>query len=86
MIKKLNEINGFHCNDSKGAFYLFPSIKKTGLKSNEMESILLNNVGVAAVSGDSFGKLGEGYIRFSYANSEKNIDLALQKIKNIQKE
>ncbi|MDC3023957.1 pyridoxal phosphate-dependent aminotransferase [Alphaproteobacteria bacterium] len=81
MIMKLNEINGFHCTDSKGAFYLFPSIKKTGLKSNEMESILLNEVGVAAVSGTSFGRFGEGYIRFSYANSEKNINLALQKIK-----
>ena len=73
MIKKLNEINGFECSNSKGAFYLFPSIKKTGLKSDDMENILLNKIGIAAVSGNSFGKLGEGYIRFSYANSEENI-------------
>ncbi len=81
MVKQLNKINGFHCNNSKGAFYLFPSIKKTGLKSNDMENILLNKIGIAAVSGNSFGNFGEGYIRFSFANSEKNIKLALQKIK-----
>ena len=66
----------------RGAFYLFPSIKKTGLKSKDMENILLNKIGIAAVSGNSFGKYGEGYIRFSYANSEENIRLALKKIKN----
>ena len=82
MIEHLNQINGFECGDSKGAFYLFPSIKKTGLEIKEMENILLNEIGVAAVSGNSFGKFGEGYIRFSYANSEENIRLALKKIKN----
>ena len=46
-----------------------------------MENILLNEIGIAAVSGNSFGKFGEGYIRFSYANSEENIRIALQKIK-----
>ena len=81
MIEKLNLINGFDCSNSKGAFYLFPSIKGTGIKSNDMENILLNRIGVAAVSGNSFGVNGEGYIRFSYANSEENINLALQKIK-----
>ena len=54
---------------------------KTGLKSDDIENILLNKIGIAAVSGNSFGKFGEGYIRFSYANSEENIRLALQKIK-----
>ena len=81
MTKYLNKIQGFDCVNSKGAFYLFPSIKKTGLKSDEIENILLNKIGVAAVSGKSFGNYGEGYIRFSYANSEENIILALQKIK-----
>ncbi len=81
MVKQLNEIKGFHCINSKGAFYLFTSIKKTGVKSNDMENILLNKIGVAAVSGNSFGDFGEGYIRFSFANSEENIKLALQKIK-----
>ena len=61
---------------------MFPSIKKTGLKSKDMENILLNKIGIAAVSGTSFEKYGEGYIRFSYANSEENIRLALKKIKN----
>ena len=83
MIKQLNNIKGFECSNSKGAFYLFPSIKKTGLKSDNIENILLNKIGIAAVSENSFGKLGEGYIRFSYANSEKNIKLALEKNKRI---
>ena len=81
MIEQLNNIKGFECSNSKGAFYLFPSIKKTGLKSDDMENILLNKIGIAAVSGNSFGKLGEGYIRFSYANSEKNIKVSIKKIK-----
>ena len=73
MVKHLNEINGFDCSNSQGAFYLFPSIKKTGLKSNDMENILLNKLGIAAVSGNSFGAFGEGYIRLSYASSDENI-------------
>ena len=82
MVDQLNLIKGFECRSSGGAFYLFPSIKKTGLLSKDMEKILLNKIGVAAVSGTSFGKYGEGYIRFSYANSEENIRAALKKIKN----
>ena len=85
MIEHLNQINGFECGDSKGAFYLFPSIKKTGLKSDQMENILLNELGVAAVSGNSFGRFGEGYLRFSYANSETNIRLALKRIEDYVK-
>tara|TARA_B100001248_G_scaffold226451_1_gene184458 strand:- start:5003 stop:6082 length:1080 start_codon:yes stop_codon:yes gene_type:complete len=85
MIKHLNQINGFECGESKGAFYLFPSIKKTGLKSDQMENILLNKIGVAAVSGNSFGRFGEGYLRFSYANSETNIRLALKRIEDYVK-
>ncbi len=81
MVNYLNEIDGFKCNNSKGAFYLFPSIKETGISSDDMENILLNEIGIAAVSGNSFGSFGEGYIRFSYANSEKNIKLACKKIK-----
>ncbi len=84
MINKINEIDGFDCSETKGAFYLFPSIKKTGLKSNDMENILLNEIGIAAVSGKSFGSYGEGYIRFSYANSEENIRLAIEKIKEYE--
>ena len=81
MVKMLNQIKGFDCKSSQGAFYLFPSIKGTNIKSDKMENILLNKIGVAAVSGKSFGTYGEGYIRFSYANSDKNIKLALKKIK-----
>ena len=85
MIENLNQINGFECERVKGASYLFPSIKKTGLKSDQMENILLNKIGVAGVSGNSFGRFGEGYIRFSYANSETNIRLALKKNRRLCK-
>ena len=79
---RLNEIDGFDCNMSKGAFYSMPSIKKTGLTSNKMEELLLYKLGITTVSGRSFGKYGESYLRISYANSEKNINKALERIKN----
>ena len=81
IVEELNTIKGFKCSDSKGAFYSMPSIKGTGLSSNKMEEILLYKLGITTVSGKSFGSYGDGYIRFSYANSEKNIRLAMKKIK-----
>jgi len=82
MVKLLNEIPGFSCIEPKGAFYAFPNISGTGIKSKELEEILLDEVGVATVSGTSFGHLGEGYIRFSYASSTENIEAAMQRIKD----
>jgi len=82
MVKLLNEIPGFSCIEPKGAFYAFPNISGTGMKSKELEEILLDEVGVATVSGTSFGHLGEGYIRFSYASSTENIEAAMQRIKD----
>lgn len=82
MVKLLNEIPGFSCIEPKGAFYAFPNITGTGMKSKELEEILLDEVGVATVSGTSFGHLGEGYIRFSYASSTENIEAAMQRIKD----
>ena len=81
IFQKLNEIDGFTCNTSKGAFYSMPSIKNTGLDSNKMEKILLYKLGITTVSGNSFGNFGEGYIRLSYANSEENINKAIERIK-----
>ena len=78
---ELNKIEGFKCNASKGAFYSMPSIKNTKLKSNKVEDILLNQLGIAAVSGKSFGDFGEGYLRLSYASSDENIQEALFRIK-----
>ncbi len=82
MVESLNKIKGFNCSDSKGAFYSMPSIKDTGLSSDKMEELLLYKLGITTVSGKSFGDFGEGYIRFSYANSESNIKLAMKKIRN----
>jgi aspartate/methionine/tyrosine aminotransferase len=81
IVKGLNEIPGFSCKMPKGAFYVFPNIKKTGYSSGELETIMLNDAGVACLSGASFGAFGKGYLRFSYANSIENINKALDKIK-----
>ena len=80
IVKGLNNIPGFSCLSPRGAFYAFPNIKKTGMNSQECADHLLYNAGVATLPGTAFGPYGEGYIRFSYANTLENIDLAIQKI------
>lgn len=79
----LNKLPGFKCLKPKGAFYVFPNITGTGKKSKELEEFLLEKAGVAGLSGTSFGKFGEGYLRFSYANSQKNLNRALEMIKEV---
>jgi aspartate aminotransferase len=81
IIKGLNTIPDFSCLSPHGAFYAFPNIKKTGMSSQECADHLLYNAGVATLPGTAFGPYGEGYIRFSYANTLENIDLAIDKIK-----
>jgi aspartate/methionine/tyrosine aminotransferase len=83
IVKGLNSIKGFSCLTPDGAFYAFPNIKKTGYKSKELADKLMYEAGVATLAGTSFGKFGEGYLRFSYANSVENINLAISKIKEI---
>ncbi|MFB0510004.1 MAG: pyridoxal phosphate-dependent aminotransferase [bacterium] len=80
IVEGLNQIKGISCKNPKGAFYVFPNIKKTGINGSELADRLLNEAGVACLSGTCFGKFGEGYIRFSYANSVENIKKALSKI------
>lgn len=82
IVDGLNAIPGFTCLKPKGAFYVFPNITGTGMKSKELETFLLEKAGVAALSGTSFGAYGEGYVRFSYANSQENIKKALEKIRS----
>ncbi len=77
----LNAIENISCVTPKGAFYAFPNIKQTGWKAKELASALLEETGVATIGGPDFGILGEGYIRLSYANSEENIERALERIK-----
>jgi len=83
IVDGLNDIKGFSCLRPKGAFYVFPNIKETGMPSQELADKILNDAGVACLSGTCFGSFGEGYLRFSYANSLENIKEALSRIKNM---
>lgn len=80
IVDGLNSISGISCRRPKGAFYVFPNVKKLGMSSSQLADYLLNQAGVACLSGTDFGKYGEGYLRFSYANSQENIKKALEKI------
>ena len=81
IVNELNKIPGFSCINPGGAFYAFPNITQTGLRSDELQKKLLEEAGVAVISGTSFGEYGEGYLRFSYANSTENILKAVDSIK-----
>jgi aspartate/methionine/tyrosine aminotransferase len=76
----LNKIKGFSCCMPKGAFYVFPNIKRTGWKSKALADAMLEQAGVAALSGTAFGEFGEGYLRFSVANSLENLQQALDRL------
>jgi aspartate/methionine/tyrosine aminotransferase len=80
IVERLNELPGFRCVRPGGAFYAFPNIGGTGFSARQLLDDLLNEVGVALVAGTSFGDEGEGYIRFSYANSVENIERAIDRI------
>src|SRR4029079_17919956 len=80
MVTGLNQIKGFSCNLPKGAFYVFPNIQQTGWPSKKLADALLEQAGVAGLSGTAFGEFGEGYLRFSVANSIDNIQTALRSI------
>lgn len=81
IVTGLNEIPDVSCITPKGAFYVFPNVKNIRMSSQELEHYLLNEAGVAVLSGTAFGKYGDGYLRFSYANSIENIGKALEKMK-----
>ena len=79
-VNGINRIKGFSCRLPKGAFYTFPNITQTGWPSKKLADALLDEAGVAALSGTAFGAFGEGYLRFSVANSVENIEIALDRI------
>lgn len=81
IVDGLNSILGFHCLRPQGAFYVFPNITGTGMSSQKIADFLLNDAGVACLSGTAFGAEGEGFIRFSYATSIENINEAIKRIK-----
>jgi aspartate/methionine/tyrosine aminotransferase len=87
--ERINTIRGFSCRKPKGAFYMFPNVQQTGWPAKKLADALLEQAGVAALSGTAFGAYGEGYLRFSIANSLENIHKALERVeqwanKNIQ--
>ena len=76
----LNRIPGFSCTVPGGAFYAYANVQQTGIPSKELADFLLEEAGVAGLSGGAFGDYGEGYIRFSYANSLENLMEAVARI------
>ncbi|TET73274.1 MAG: pyridoxal phosphate-dependent aminotransferase [Candidatus Aminicenantes bacterium] len=83
MYEAINKIPGFRCPKPDGAFYLFPSIKETGMDGFRMAEMLLEKAGVATVAGECFGKKGAGHIRISYSNSLDNLRTAVKKIESV---
>lgn len=79
-VEGLRSIPGIHCPMPEGAFYAFANIAGTGLSSAQFENGALNEAGVASLSGTGFGKYGEGYVRFSYANSVENLQKAVSRL------
>jgi len=81
IVAGLNDLPGVRCLEPDGAFYAFPNITATGYTSRALADALLQDAGVACLAGTAFGQYGEGFIRFSYANSLENIELALQRMR-----
>ena len=83
IVDALNGLPGVTCTDPGGAFYAFPNITGTGLSAKQAQDLFLDRAGVATVAGTSFGAWGEGYLRFSYANSTENILEAVERIRQL---
>jgi aspartate/methionine/tyrosine aminotransferase len=81
IVSELNQVEGFRCTEPGGAFYAFPNIEGTGMSAKALQDHLLEEIGVAIIAGTSFGAQGEGYVRFSYANSTENIREAIRRIR-----
>jgi aspartate/methionine/tyrosine aminotransferase len=83
IVTGLNAIPGFRCSTPAGAFYAFPNVSGTGMSSKALEDLLMTEAGVSCLSGTAFGEHGDGYLRFSYANSLENIEEALTRIRRV---
>ena len=79
IVDGLNGLPGVRCRNPVGAFYAFPNITGTGMDARTLQNRLLEEAGVATVAGTSFGAMGEGFVRFSYANSVENVERALDR-------
>jgi aspartate aminotransferase len=80
VVNLLNEIPGVSCRLPRGAFYVFPNVKSFSRKSSELAALLLNEAGVAVLSGSAFGRYGEGYLRLSYATSMELLEEGIGKM------
>ena len=85
IVEGLNSIRGIRCALPRGAFYAFPNVEDTGMSSREFADNLLTEAGVACLPGESFGEFGDGFARFSFANSTENIEKALERIDSFVK-
>ena len=85
IVEGLNQIKGIRCRLPKGAFYAFPNVEETGMSSQQFADDLLNKAGVACLTGEAFGEYGDGFVRFSFANSTENIEKALDRIESFVK-
>ena len=83
IVRELASLPGVRCVDPAGAFYAFPNIEGTGMSAGEAQDRILDEAGVATVAGTSFGSMGEGYLRVSYANSTENIIEAMGRIRSL---
>jgi aspartate aminotransferase len=83
IVKLLNDVPGFSCHLPRGAFYVFPNIRGTGLKSDELQKRVLDEAGVACLAGTAFGAEGEGYLRFSYAASIETIEEGVRRVRGL---
>jgi aminotransferase len=81
IVRGLNEIDGFQCMPPRGTFYAFPSVSKIGIPSAKIAEELLEQARLAGIPGSAFGEAGEGYLRLSFATSQRNIQEALARIK-----
>ncbi len=81
IVSGLNEVPGFSCIYPKGAFYVFPNVKETGMESEELADYLLDEAGVCLLPGTAFGSQGEGYLRLSYAASLDEIEKGIERLK-----
>jgi aspartate aminotransferase len=83
IVAGLNSIPGINCQKPQGAFYAFPNVTGTGMKSNDLANLILEKGGVALLPGSSFGRYGEGYLRLSYATSIDVIEKGLSRIRAV---
>lgn len=83
MVEGLNAIDGVHCRNVEGAFYLFPSFPDSDLDSLQLGEVLIEKAGVAGTPGIAFGRTGEGHVRFSFATAREDLERSLERLAQV---